>query len=72
MQSALAILEFLRSVDNEPMTLSAIARGTGLNVSTCFNILKTLETEQHEVVIDPAIAARGRIAVERMLTGWKP
>ena len=43
MQSALAILEFLRSVDNEPTTLSAIARGTGLNVSTCFNILKTLE-----------------------------
>jgi IclR family transcriptional regulator, KDG regulon repressor len=42
-QSALAILEFLRSVDNEPMTLSAIARGAGLNVSTCFNILKTLE-----------------------------
>lgn len=43
MQSALAILEFLRSVGNEPMTLSAIARGAGLNVSTCFNILKTLE-----------------------------
>lgn len=43
MQNALAILEFLRSVDNQPMTLSAIARGADLNVSTCFNILKTLE-----------------------------
>jgi DNA-binding IclR family transcriptional regulator len=52
-QSALAILEFLRSVGNEPMTLSAIARGTGLNVSTCFNILKTLE-EGLVVALDPA------------------
>lgn len=42
-QNALAILEFLRSVGNQPMTLSAIARGARLNTSTCFNILKTLE-----------------------------
>lgn len=36
------------------------------------NILRTLETGQHEVIIDPAIAARARVSVERMLTGWKP
>jgi quinolinate synthase len=36
------------------------------------NILSALENEQVEVTIDPAIAARARIAVERMLTGWKP
>jgi DNA-binding IclR family transcriptional regulator len=42
-QNALAILEFLRSVRNEPKTVSEVARGAGLNVSTCFNILKTLE-----------------------------
>lgn len=53
MQNALAILEFLRSVDNKPMTLSAIARGTGLNVSTCFNILKTLE-DGLVVALDPS------------------
>jgi quinolinate synthase len=35
------------------------------------NILTALETEQQEVHIDPAIATRARIAVERMLTGWK-
>ena len=52
MQNALAILEFLRSVGNQPMTLSAIARGTGLNVSTCFNILKTLE-DGLVVTLDP-------------------
>ena len=51
-QNALAILEFLRSVDNQPMTLSAIARGAGLNVSTCFNILKTLE-DGLVVTLDP-------------------
>ena len=53
MQNALAILEFLRSGRNQPLTLSAIARGTGLNVSTCFNILKTLE-DGLVVVLDPA------------------
>ncbi|MDX2145656.1 MAG: quinolinate synthase NadA [Rhodospirillaceae bacterium] len=35
------------------------------------NILTALETEQHEVHIDPAIAVRARISVERMLNGWK-
>ena len=36
------------------------------------NILTALEEERHEVHIDPAIAGRARISVERMLTGWKP
>ncbi|MBX7200552.1 MAG: quinolinate synthase NadA [Rhodospirillaceae bacterium] len=36
------------------------------------NILVALEEERHEVHIDPAIAGRARISVERMLTGWKP
>lgn len=35
-------------------------------------ILTALETERHEVEIDPALAARARISVERMLNGWKP
>ena len=41
--SVLAIFEYLRSVDNEPQRLSDIARGTDINLSTCFNVLKTLE-----------------------------
>ena len=36
------------------------------------NILTALEEERHEVHIDPAIASRARVSVERMLTGWKP
>ncbi len=36
------------------------------------NILSALENEEIEVHIDPAIAARARVSVERMLTGWKP
>jgi quinolinate synthase len=36
------------------------------------NILHALEAEEEEVLIDPAIAARARVSVERMLTGWKP
>lgn len=52
-QSALAILEFLREDGNEPRTVSEIARSTGLNVSTCFNILKTLEDGQ-VIAFDPA------------------
>lgn len=36
------------------------------------NILTALEREEHEVHIDPAIAARARVSVERMLTGWRP
>ncbi len=43
-RNALAILEFLRVRGNEPATLSEIARATSINVSTCFNLLKTLET----------------------------
>jgi quinolinate synthase len=35
------------------------------------NILTALETEQNEVHIDPAIAAKARVSVERMITGWK-
>ena len=42
-RNALAILEFLRVRGNEPATLSEIARATSINVSTCFNLLKTLE-----------------------------
>jgi quinolinate synthase len=36
------------------------------------NILNALEKEEIEVHIDTAIAARARVSVERMLTGWKP
>ena len=36
------------------------------------NILAALEREEHEVHIDPAIAVRARVSVERMLTGWRP
>jgi DNA-binding IclR family transcriptional regulator len=43
-QNVLEIFEFLRSVGNEPQSLSSIARGAGVNVSTCFNLLKTLES----------------------------
>ncbi|MDX2223502.1 MAG: quinolinate synthase NadA [Rhodospirillaceae bacterium] len=35
-------------------------------------ILRALETETHQVEIDPAIAARARVSVERMLNGWTP
>jgi len=35
------------------------------------NILHALETETTEVHIDPAIAAKARVSVERMITGWK-
>jgi quinolinate synthase len=34
---------------------------------TLGNIRHALETMQHEVTIDPGIAARARLAVERML-----
>jgi quinolinate synthase len=36
------------------------------------NILASLENETTEVLIDPAIADRARISVERMLNGWSP
>lgn len=52
-QSALAVLEFLREGANAPRTVSEIARGAGLNVSTCFNILKTLE-DGRVIAFDPA------------------
>lgn len=45
-RSALAILEHLRMGRNEPRTLSQITRATSMNVSTCFNVLKTLEDGQ--------------------------
>jgi quinolinate synthase len=35
---------------------------------TLGNIRHALETMQHEVIIDPGIAARARLAVERMLS----
>ena len=35
------------------------------------NILHALETETHEVHVDPAISARARVSVERMINGWK-
>jgi quinolinate synthase len=34
--------------------------------------LASLENETTEVLIDPAIADRARISVERMLNGWSP
>jgi DNA-binding IclR family transcriptional regulator len=43
-QSVLDIFEYLGSVGNEPQTLSEICRSTSINLSTCFNILKTLES----------------------------
>lgn len=49
---AIDILDYLRSVANVPQSLSEIARGTRMNVSTCFNVLKTLETG-HLISFDP-------------------
>jgi IclR family acetate operon transcriptional repressor len=51
--NALAILEHLHATGNEPLSLSEIARATAMNVSTCFNILKTLE-DGHVIAFDPA------------------
>ena len=34
-------------------------------------ILHALETETNEIHIDPAISARARVSVERMINGWK-
>lgn len=42
-QNAVAILDLLASAGNDPRTVSEIARAAGLNGSTCFNILKTLQ-----------------------------
>lgn len=51
-KQVLQIFEFLRTVKNKPQSLSSIAQGAELNVSTCFNILKTLESGQL-VAFDP-------------------
>lgn len=51
--NALAILDFFRSQGNEPTSLSEVARATSMNVSTCFNILKTLEDGQ-AIAFDPS------------------
>ena len=39
---------------------------------TLDKILRSLQTMTHEVKVDPAIAARARAAVERMLAVGKP
>jgi DNA-binding IclR family transcriptional regulator len=52
-RNALAILEFLRVRGNEPATLSEIARATSINISTCFNLLKTLEAGRM-IAADPS------------------
>jgi quinolinate synthase len=36
------------------------------------HILTAMEKEEHEVHIAPTVAARARVSVERMLTGWSP
>jgi len=36
------------------------------------NILTALQTMEHEVTIDPAVAENARRSVDRMLNGWKP
>lgn len=51
--NALALLDALAAGENEPRTLSELARTTSMNVSTCFNILKTLEDGQ-VVAFDPS------------------
>lgn len=40
---AMAIFEFLKERGNEPATMTEIAEALGMNPSTCFNILRTLE-----------------------------
>ena len=42
-RNAVAILEHLRDGQNTPRSLTEIARATSINLSTCFNLLKTLE-----------------------------
>jgi quinolinate synthase len=39
---------------------------------TLDKILRSLQTMQHEVKVDPAVAARAKAAVERMLAVGKP
>lgn len=52
-QRVIAIFDYLRSVGGTPQSLSSIARGAQVNVSTCFNALKTLEAG-HLIAFDPA------------------
>lgn len=52
-QSVLEIFAYLQRVGNKPQSLTNIARGAGLNVSTCFNLLKTLLAGQL-ISFDPA------------------
>ena len=56
MRNALAILDHLLEVKNSPCTVSEIARATSINLSTCFNVLKTLE-DGRVVSFDPATKA---------------
>lgn len=44
--NAIAVLEHLKSAGNAPRGLSEIARATSINLSTCFNLLKTLEASR--------------------------
>lgn len=46
MRAAIAILRYLHAQDNEPATMSQLARALAINGSTCFNLLKTLESER--------------------------
>lgn len=52
-QHATAIMRFFQQRSNEPATMTEIARSVGVNPSTCFNILKTLEGERL-VAFDPS------------------
>lgn len=51
-QHAIAILRLFSERANQPATMTEIARSAGINPSTCFNILKTLE-EARLVAFDP-------------------
>jgi DNA-binding IclR family transcriptional regulator len=52
-QHVLEIFQYLQETGNKPQALSSIARGAGLNVSTCFNVLKTL-LNGDLIAFDPA------------------
>ena len=42
-QHAIDILRFIRGTGNEPVKMMELSRALGLNPSTCYNILKTLQ-----------------------------
>jgi DNA-binding IclR family transcriptional regulator len=46
------ILEYLAGTGNTPATATEIAKATGINVSTCFNILRTLSTARY-ILFEP-------------------